>query len=184
MTALHDMLGVSPQPSVEAYARKHGTVHPDVVVTLREFFPRMPWSNVRILVQPRDWRPFALSGRGSPTPMFVVFNTIYVTEGFLGAAGRLWGNKTCLWNETGEGWETLVHELKHVEQYLLDGGWRMILRYIGGVFRSLVYSGGSRSWYHKSIPFEQEAIGFARVVRGSIVGRADPRFWAKWKEIG
>lgn len=175
---------VVAMPSVEAYAKSRGLLHPEITALLTPHFPGLNWANVRVEVHPQTWSKFGQSGRGRPAPIFVVFNTIYVAEGFLNRPGRLWGNTLDLGNETGEGWETLAHEVAHVAQYVFDGGALMLWRYLSGWIRSKVATGGARSWYHASIPFEQEADALGKRVAGVIVRQATPGFWVKWKGIG
>lgn len=172
-------------PTVEQYAQAHGVLHPEVHSVLRNWIPAKVLSSVRLEVKPRTWSRFKQSGRGSPAPMFVVFGTIYVAEGFLNKPGWLWGNTCDLGDDGGRGWETLVHELRHVQQYVEGGGLKMMLAYAGGVARSLwANESGKRTWNHDVIPMEQDAIAFAAKVKGEVRQRAVAQFWANWKEIG
>lgn len=168
--------------TVEEWAKQYGRLHPDVALLLGPYF-KIDLRQVKIEVHPTDWWAFGKSGRGMPTPIFVVFSTVYVVEGFLNKPGRTWTNTCDLANETGEGWKQLAHELKHVEQYETDGGAAMIWRYLSGLVRSWWATGGARSWYHSSIPFETAAEAFAVDVAKRIKAQATAQFWAKWRGL-
>ena len=110
-------------PGIEGYAILHKRLHPEVVQYIRPEFPDKTLNAVRISIWPKDWVIFRLSWRGSPTPAFVTGKTIFLAENFLNKPGRTYGNTMDLTTE--EGWETLLHEIVHVHQFVSRGWWWM-----------------------------------------------------------
>jgi hypothetical protein len=168
---------VPQRTTIEEYVEVFRHLPKEVTGTLQPFFPENLLHKMKVVLKPSDWLFFGASGRGRPTPCFVLFGTIYVAEGILNHPMQpslaRWGNHCDL--TTPGGWEFLAHELFHVVQYKRAGVFGMLGKYIGGIAKSLF--GRRRLWDHSRIPFEQEAIEFGAVVRRRLAADKPAEFF-------
>lgn len=156
---------LSPNPPLcynESMSTRQLTVYEYSVLSPFEggFLTPDTLSRCRVEVRPDNWAPFLVSGRGSPTPVFVVGSVVYVAGGAL--QGRVHGNTLDV--RTAEGAATLAHEVYHVSQYLGRGWLWMLWAYLSTVWKSMTQT---RLWWdHAQSDMEQEAIRFELQVLG------------------
>lgn len=147
----------------EAYARKHGRLHPENVAVLQPFFAplRFDVHQVRVRLVPAWFG--SLGARGSPTAMAVFLRTWYVIPGVLDADGRVRGN---VWSWTQPaGIANFAHEAYHVYQYERDGFFRLYGLFAWGIMQSLL---AGKLYDHQRIAPEREAIAFERQVEAQL----------------
>lgn len=124
-------------------------------VELQSFSSTFEWSPI-VKVMRDDWLPFMVSGRGSPTPMFVIGSSIFVATTLM-SGKEFRGNTFDL--------PTFGHEAYHVQQFHRKGWWWLFIQYIRGVVMS--YSKKRILWDHASIPMEVEAMRIEMILRDS-----------------
>lgn len=187
---------MSKKDSLAKWALQHdGRLHPDVWDTMRRFFTgenRLISTDIKIVVKPEDWLLFKMSGRGSPTPAFVMFGTIYCKRSWLNetrmwkwtATGREWtknGDTADLTTESG--WGNLAHEIYHVLQYKRSGrfaGAKLIASFLGGILKSVLSS--FKLWDHESVPMEREAIAFQNFVVDVMRQEFTDHWFVQWED--
>lgn len=187
---------VSKKDSLAKWALLHdGRLHPDAWDVLRRFFTdqnRLISTDVKIAVKPEDWLPFRMSGRGSPTPAFVLFGVIYCKRSWLNET-RMWkwtatGKE---WTKNGDtadlsaaaGWGNLAHEIYHILQYKRAGRFasvKSIAAFFSGIIKSVLSS--RKLWDHESVPAEREAIAFQDFVVDVIRREFDDHWFVQWED--
>lgn len=158
---------VRPGTAVQAYAVRHERLHPAACDFLREFGVVERPETIHVLIRPRTWPPFTLSGREyGPTPAFVLGETMYFAEHVLNYPGRYLGNTFDL--ATPEGAAVFAHDAFHVEQ-LRQNGWGWLLwQYARTVLMS--WQQKREFWSHELSEFEQAAMALEREVRDELSG--------------
>jgi len=149
---------------IENYAIRYGRLHPKVVEAMAPFFKEYKWSPAKAKV--RVVSPYwgKLSGRGTPTAVFVVRGNIFVMRGALNAAKPVRSNN---WNlATKMGFATLAHEVFHTYQNDRDGFGKFLRSLFSGIWKSLRNS--KKLYDHKYFDYELEAIDFEKKVRSTV----------------
>lgn len=169
---------ISPMTPIDRFIAAHGRLPAD-------FFPAIDAVCLRIgvnlLARPdapvRHMGRFEsrLSGRGAPTPAYVLFTTFSVLPNVLGYMDEdpNFGDWR-FWHPTGMA--QIFHELWHVHQCIRDGRAAMLRAFAGGVIRSIPHG---KLWSHAHVPMEREAMRMQERFRVEAAKRPSDFSWLR-----